>query len=116
MDKRTKMAINAVGVAAVLAILTLCWLYLREQFMWGMIFSGLVLLSLAYVNLLDKIPGQGLKALDTVTIIAVLAILCLSWLFLPRVSFGWAVNGCVLIVVLVALFNFWKVANTGKGQ
>jgi hypothetical protein len=116
MDKRTMMAINAVGVAAVLAFLALCWLYLREQFMWGVIFSGLVLLSLAYANLPERIPGQGLKALDTVTIIAVLVILCLSWLFLPRESFGWAVNVCVLIVVLLALFNFWKVANTGKGQ
>jgi hypothetical protein len=116
MDKRTKMAVNAAGVVAVLALLALFWLYLREQFMWGVIFSGLVLLSLAYVSLLDRIPGQGLKALDTATIVAVLAILCLSWLFLPRESFGWAVNGCVLVVALVALFNCWKAATRGKSH
>jgi L-asparagine transporter-like permease len=120
--------INILSAVAILAIAVLSWVYLpREQFAWTLYLIVLILLLAAYANirkpLIDYIAARRkaknlpvdaqselrLKIINYCASIAVLAIAVLSWLYIPREQFMWAVVLMVLVLLLVGFINISKI-------
>jgi len=120
--------INILAVIAVLFIAVSTWLYLpKEQFMWSVLLIVLILLLTSYANvrkpIVDYIEARRkaknmpvdikserkLRAINYGAMIAVLAIAVLSWVFLPREQFTWAVLLIIVILLFVCYINVRRI-------
>lgn len=126
MDDRSLKIINAMAVLAILLIGAFSWIYMRDQFMWGIVLMALILLLVLYMNIgqmlmryikerrksmnkeTDIKAERRLNIINYVTIIAVLVIAVFSWIYI-REQFMWGIMLIALILLLVGCINVMKV-------
>ncbi len=116
--------INILAFVAVLFIAVFSWVFLpREQFMWSVYLIVLIILLTLYANfrkpLIDHIEARRkaknkpvdiarerrLRIINYGGMAAVLAITVLSWVFLPREQFTWAVMLIIFVLLVICIIN-----------
>ena len=128
MNGQLLKIINTSTIPIILIIGILSWLFLpREQWMWAIWLIFIILLCVAYINarkpILDHIEARKkannkpvnvkserrLRAINILAVIAIFLIDLLSWLYLPREHFVWAIYLMILVLLVTAFINIGKV-------
>jgi len=128
MNGKWLRRINISTIPVIFLIGILCWLLLpKEQLMWGAWLIFIILLLVAYLNvrkpLLDHIEARRtvknkpvnvkserrLRIINVAAIIAIFLIDLLSWFYLPREQFVWAIYLMILVLLLIGFINIGKI-------
>jgi uncharacterized membrane protein len=126
MDDRTLKILNVMAVLAILLIGVFSWIYMRDQFMWGIRLMELILLLVLLLNIrhvlmryvkerrksmnkeTDVKADRRLNIINDVAIIAALVIAAFSWIYM-RDQFMWGIVLIALILLLVGCINAMKI-------
>lgn len=107
MEKRSLMVFNSVMIILICLSLVLSWVFLREQFIWGILLVFLLLLFTGFVNVMRKFPWQSMSTYDVIVAVIVFLVLLFSWFYM-REQFCLAGNFIIILLVMVEYLKLKK--------
>jgi uncharacterized protein (DUF486 family) len=111
MNKRGKDILNIATIVTVLVILVFSWFYIREQFMWGVILSVVILMVVSLANLVTGSVGRQINRYDALAAFAIIIIATSAWFYF-REQFSWAVILITLIIIYAGYLHLKKMSVT----